>query len=472
MHHPIRFLLVILVFLPVFVCCTRLPAATTVLIRDVPHVHQKPDFCGEACVASWLNKLGVAADQDAVFDSSGLDPMQARGCYTKELVAAVRKLGFDAGPVWNRIRAADHAAQLEQQWQAMHSDLQRSIPSIVCMRTKEGRGATEHFRLILGYDSMSDEVIYHEPSIASGAYQRMPRQQFISLWPLKYKSEEWLAIRIRLSSKRLPSIVAEPHPTGADYAQHIMNLQASLPREQFTIVLQHPFVVIGDESPDVVHQRSAGTVKWATDRLKKQYFSKDPDRILNVWLFKDKTSYENNAVRLFGRKPTTPYGYYSSTDNALVMNISTGGGTLVHEIVHPFIEANFPDCPAWLNEGLGSLYEQSRSRGGDIVGLTNWRLAGLQKAIRANRVPAFSTLCSTTTREFYDEDPGTNYAQARYLCYYLQEKNLLNEFYHRFVENQQEDPTGYWTLQSVLKTTDMAGFKKQWESYVLGLRFN
>ena len=24
------------------------------------------------------------------------------------------------------------------------------------------------------------------------------------------------------------------------------------------------------------------------------------------------------------------------------MNISTGGGTLVHEIVHPFIEANFP----------------------------------------------------------------------------------------------------------------------------------
>ena len=35
------------------------------------------------------------------------------------------------------------------------------------------------------------------------------------------------------------------------------------------------------------------------------------------------------------------------------MNISTGGGTLVHEIVHPFIEANFPACPPWLNEGLG-----------------------------------------------------------------------------------------------------------------------
>ena len=26
---------------------------------------------------------------------------------------------------------------------------------------------------------------------------------------------------------------------------------------------------------------------------------------------------------------------------------TTGGGTLVHEIVHPFLRANFPECPAW-----------------------------------------------------------------------------------------------------------------------------
>jgi len=28
---------------------------------------------------------------------------------------------------------------------------------------------------------------------------------------------------------------------------------------------------------------------------------------------------------------------------------------LVHEIVHPFMRANFPECPAWFNEGLASL---------------------------------------------------------------------------------------------------------------------
>ena len=32
---------------------------------------------------------------------------------------------------------------------------------------------------------------------------------------------------------------------------------------------------------------------------------------------------------------------------------------LVHEMVHPFMDADFPACPAWFNEGLASLYEQS-----------------------------------------------------------------------------------------------------------------
>ncbi len=138
------------------------------------------------------------------------------------------------------------------------------------------------------------------------------------------------------------------------------------------------------------------------------------------------------------------------------MNIATGGGTLVHEIVHPFVAANFPECPAWFNEGLGSLYEQSGEEDGRIVGYTNWRLHGLQEAIRKKRVPSFKTLCSTTTDEFYEKDRGTNYAQARYLCYYLQQHGLLRKFYHRFYADRKKDPTGYATLQEILGRSDMA----------------
>ena len=174
---------------------------------------------------------------------------------------------------------------------------------------------------------------------------------------------------------------------------------------------------------------------------------------------------------MFGRVPGTPYGYYSSYHRSLVMNISTGGGTLVHEIVHPFIENNFEDCPSWFNEGLASLYEQSTERNGGIWGSTNWRLRGLQLAIQDDRVPAFATLFSTTRDEFYDEDPGTNYAQGRYLCYYLQERGKLVEFYTTFRDNVGTDPTGIGSLRKVLGTNDLDRFKKQWEQYVLKLRF-
>jgi hypothetical protein len=276
-----------------------------------------------------------------------------------------------------------------------------------------------------------------------------------------------------LTPTNLPAVEtnAEKSFTRAEFDAHVAKLRKKLPSRDFTVVVTPPFVIAGDESPETVRRRADNTVKWAVDKLKKAYFTRDPQEILDIWLFKDKESYEKHAKELFGKTPDTPYGYFSSEDKALVMNISTGGGTLVHEIVHPFVAANFPRCPAWFNEGLGSLYEQSGEVRGEIHGYTNWRLPGLQKAVRKGTVGSFEALCSTTDNEFYEKDRGTNYAQARYLCYYLQEKNLLHNYYRRFLANRAEDPSGYRTLKAVLKADDMQKFKKDWEAWVLKLRF-
>ena len=257
--------------------------------------------------------------------------------------------------------------------------------------------------------------------------------------------------------------------TDADFARHVAALKKKFPSPEFSVVIQKPFVVVGDEPPKVVQQHADETIKWAVDRLKQDFFTKDPEEILDIWLFKDAPSYEKYTRLLFGDPPTTPYGYYSSKDNALIMNIATGGGTLVHEIVHPFIEANFPACPPWLNEGLGSLYEQCGERNGHIHGFTNWRLPGLQRAIRAGKVPSFKTLTAMDRNAFYDDERGVNYAQSRYLCYYLQEKGVLVKFYQEFYTHRQEDPTGFKTLQKLLTQPNMDLFKKNWEKYVLGL---
>ena len=444
----------------------------SVFIEKIPHIRQKPDFCGEACAAMALRQLGHNVDQDFVFDQSNLDPKEGRGCYTRELKKALDNIGFDIGSTWYTIASAESAKGLRTMFGKLHADLVNGHPVIVCTRFNHDPNTTEHFRLVIGYDSKTDEIIYHDPALDNGASLRMKRAELFELWPLKYADDRWTIVYMPLKPKKIEIVTAKTRYTSADFAQHLMKLKKKIPGDDFHVVIQNPFVVIGNESAETVGQRAEKTVQWAVDRIKKRYFEKDPDAIIDIWLFKDKVTYEENCVKLFGRKPTTPYGYYSPTNRALVMNISTGGGTLVHEIVHPFIEANFADCPSWFNEGLASLYEQSSSdRAGNIVGLTNWRLRGLQLAIQDDRVPPFKTLCSTTTNEFYHEDPGTNYSQARYLCYYLQENGLLEKYYHKFREQSDRDPGGYKTLQSVLNQSDMDKFKKEWEAYVLNLRF-
>lgn len=484
-----RSLLTLLASLPVTAACGDAPAArrpaelppepssaakpsglASVRIDGVPHVKQKPDFCGEAVVAAYLAKLGKAYDQDDVFAVSGMDPSRGMGATTRELEHALKNIGFDAGPVWHHVSPASAPRELDALFAELHADLVAGVPSVVCMRYADRPRTTEHFRLVLGYDSDTDEIVYHEPAEDGGAYRRMKRALLLALWPLKYEATRWTVIRLRLAPKALADPPASTGHSPADFAQHVMALKARLP-PGFTVKVASPFVVAGDDAPELVEQRAQSTVRWAVDRLKAAYFAHDPKAIIDVFLFKDESSYRQNAWELFRDKPDTPYGYYSSDDRAMVMNIATGGGTLVHEIVHPFIEANFPSCPSWFNEGLGSLYEQSAERGGRIVGLTNWRLAGLQKAIEKNRVPSFETLTHTTRHDFYERDPGTNYAQARYLLYYLQEHGLLRRYYKAFFKARKSDPTGYATLKATLRASDMAAFKTKWERYVLDLRF-
>ncbi len=443
----------------------------SVRIDGVPHIAQKPDFCGEACAAMYLQKLGIDADQDYVYDQSRLDPALGRGCYTKELARALQRIGFDTGAVWYTVPAKTTSPSLDEQFATLLRDLQGGYPSIICMRYDSSPQASEHFRLILGYDSQTDEVIYHEPAEKEGADRRMTRSLLLQLWPLKYASDQWSLIRMRLKLAKRPVIRKTEAFTDADYCQHILAVREKLPSESFHIVIQRPFVVIGDESAAVVRQRAEKTIKWAVEHLQRDFFEHDPAEILDIWLFKDEDSYYSNVKAIFNDRPTTPFGYYSPAHQALIMNISTGGGTLVHEIVHPFMATNFPGCPSWFNEGLASLYEQCAEVQGHIHGETNWRLQGLQTDIRKGRLSTFETLCGTTTRQFYDDPQGTHYGHARYLCYYLQEKGLLRKYYQEFRRNSQLDPTGYETLQQVLGERDMAAFQKNWEEYTLKLKF-
>jgi hypothetical protein len=332
--------------------------------------------------------------------------------------------------------------------------------------------------LITGYDPDRDEVLYNEPAEDNGANRRMPRARLLALWPLKYDTQRWTVVRLPLdASPRSKPTFHEPAKNAklaspATYAQRVMTLRERLPRG-FSFTVEPPFVVAGNERPEMVTAHAQNTVRWARDHLRAELFDTLPARPLDVLLFHDAQSYETIATALFGEAPTTPYGYYLASQDALVMNIATGGGTLVHELVHPFVEADFPDAPPWLNEGLGSLYEQSAERDGHIVGLVNWRLKGLKSAIAHHALPTFQKLAAMDAHAFYDEDRGDNYAQARYLMLYLQENGALARFYKDARDHRRDDPTGYAALVRTLTglgERDMTAFQDRWQSWASNLK--
>ncbi len=259
-------------------------------------------------------------------------------------------------------------------------------------------------------------------------------------------------------------------PTAANLESRAAILRERYAIHGFSARVQRPFVLVGDEGPEALEGYGRRIVRWAVERLERAYFDTPPLDIIEVWLFADGSSYERNARVIFHDEVDTPYGYFSPRHRALVMNIATGGGTLVHEIVHPYIESNFPRCPSWFNEGLASLYEQCIDRDGHIWGATNWRLSGLQEAIGEGRLPSFEALMSTSRDEFYEQDRGTNYAQARYLCYWLQEHDKLGRFYRDFVANAGEDPAGLSMLRRQVGE-DLEAFQRDWEAWVMTLRY-
>src|SRR5262249_41570035 len=204
----------------------------------------------------YLRKLKVAVDQDYVFDQSGLDPALGRGCYTRDLAKALKQIGFRIGNVWSEIPVRDSDEKLREEFSGLHADLASGIPSIVCMRYNEQPETTEHFRLVLGYDADTKEVIYHDPAEADGAYLRMSRARFFDLWPLKYSAATWTLVRLRLEPGKLPSAKASAEFTAADFAQPIYKLRSKLPHEGFCIVIERPLVLVADEVLNAVNMPS------------------------------------------------------------------------------------------------------------------------------------------------------------------------------------------------------------------------
>lgn len=231
-----------------------------------------------------------------------------------------------------------------------------------------------------------------------------------------------------------------------------------------------PFVIAGDGSQRQLEAYRDRTILAAARALEATYFDKRPNEPILILLFEAEAPYKRLARRWFGDADVPHFGFFRQRDRVMLMNVSTGTGTLVHELTHALIAPDFPRVPSWFNEGLASLYEQCSLGPDTIEGRVNWRLPALQKAIRGGTLRPLKELIRDP--DFYRSDlVGLNYAQARYLMFYLQETRRLREFYRLFRDHAAADPTGLRSLEKVIAPATLDQFEQHWRDWVLGLRY-
>ena len=239
--------------------------------------------------------------------------------------------------------------------------------------------------------------------------------------------------------------------------------------EHFHYVVSPPFVIAGDGGAAAIARYRDGTILPSARALTHLYFKTPPSEPILILLFESDSLYRRLADKWFDDRDVPHFGFYRPAQHVMLMNVATGTGTLVHEMTHALMSPDFRDVPDWFNEGLASLYEQSTIGPDTIRGLPNWRLPALQTAIAKKQL--------RSTEEMIDDvnfrDPervGLNYAHARYVMLYLQDRGLLQTYYHNFRDHFADDPTGLQSLKDLLSPKTMEQFDQQWQRWVMELQ--
>ena len=155
---------------------------------------------------------------------------------------------------------------------------------------------------------------------------------------------------------------------------------------------------------------------------------------------------QNALLRDSIKLPSSIAGYTNYLFNSINVDITSGSGTFSHELTHIFLNMAYSDAPPWLQEGLPCLYEEFRfaknidSQILASIGEYNWRKQFLpeeykftKKMFEKYKPKLLSHVLEASNLEFNCidtfsvEKQAENYAMAREICHYLQDKGLLKE---------------------------------------------
>lgn len=239
---------------------------------------------------------------------------------------------------------------------------------------------------------------------------------------------------------------------------------------EYTVSVHSPFVLAGSPQVDLEDQY-ASVVQPACEILNRRFFDRPPSRPLAVLLFSGESEYRTTAERLFFDRKVSRFGYFKPGRRVVLANLAAGHAALRHELVHALMHADFPDAPPWLQEGLATMYEDvvcsANASGPHWEPVVNWRLTVLQRAIRAGDGPDLRQLLHASNLGGPDE--AVAYAQARYLCMYLDRCGHLESVYRGMRDDVTGDPHGERALRTAFPQYTWSDLDRQFYDWVLSL---
>jgi hypothetical protein len=183
-----------------------------------------------------------------------------------------------------------------------------------------------------------------------------------------------------------------------------------------------------------------------------------------------------------GRSCGSLLGLWIPETREILVDLAPGAGTLVHELVHPLLDADAEavpggpgawTAPRWVREGIAALFEQPVLNEGEIHGATNWRLDDLRgaQASLAEQALVHLDALFRMPDDLFDGDHGrAAYAVARFACQWMDspEQDRLWRFYRLWRTHAADDPTGATSFAAVFGQTPREA-DAAWQKWVRSL---
>jgi hypothetical protein len=238
---------------------------------------------------------------------------------------------------------------------------------------------------------------------------------------------------------------------GYNYDKVISKYNDKLDKD-FTVTRFKYFAVFSDLAPELTYNLINNDIRNITASMENNYVKKKPKGVTAVFLFQDFGPYKDFAISNFNvpEYDLSPYGFYKTQENVILVRYLSWKGSLPHEISHVFLNEDFPGIPGWFNEGFASLHEKTMFIKGEAVGLYNWRINTIRKAFHEGSYSGLRTMTGVSDDVLYGTTGPVYYAESMYLQKYLQEKDLLKEYYNLYRNTYSRDNSGISQLEKIL----------------------